>query len=60
MRFGLCRIYRFNKLVQLCRCDFHFEDSFMRIFVQRSKTGIYRDGPGLLLLKLLSVLVLVC
>ena len=36
--------FRFNELVQLRRCDFQFEDSFMIIFVQRSKTDTYRDG----------------
>ena len=43
MCLGLCRIFRFNELVQLRRCDFQFEDSFMRIFVQRCKNDIYRD-----------------
>jgi len=34
---GYAGFFRFNELVQLRRCDFQFEDSFMRIFVQRSK-----------------------
>lgn len=41
---GYAGFFRFDELVQLRRCDFQFEDSFMRIFVQRSKTDIYRDG----------------
>jgi len=41
---GYAGFFLFNELVQLRRCDFHFEDSFMRIFVQRSKTHICRDG----------------
>ena len=34
----------FNELFQLRRCDFQFEDSFMRIFVHSSKTDVYRAG----------------
>ena len=30
---GYAGFFRFNELVQLRRCDFQFEDSFMRIFV---------------------------
>lgn len=41
---GYAGFFRFNELVQLRRCDFQFEDSFMRIFVQRSKPDTYRDG----------------
>ena len=41
---GYAGFFRFNELVQLRRCDFQFEDSFMRIFVHRSKTDVYRDG----------------
>ena len=51
MRFGICRFFCFNELVQLRRCDFHFEDSFMRIFVQRSKTDVYRDGAWVVIAK---------
>ena len=48
---GYAGFFRFNELVQLRRCDFHFEDSFMRIFVQRSKTDIYRDGAWVVIAK---------
>ena len=41
---GYVGFFRFNELVQFRRCDFQFEDSFLRIFVHRSKTNIYRDG----------------
>lgn len=43
--------FRLNELVQLCRYDFQFEDSFMRVFVQRSKTDIYRDGTWVVIAK---------
>ena len=48
---GYAGFFRFNELVQLRRCDFHFEDSFMRIFVQRSKTDICRDGAWVVIAK---------
>ena len=48
---GYAGFFLFNELVQLRRCDFHFEDSFMRMFVQRSKTGIYRDGAWVAIAK---------
>lgn len=48
---GYAGFFRFNELVQLRRWDFQFEDSFMRIFVQRSKTDIYRDGAWVVIAK---------
>ena len=48
---GYAGFFRFSELVQLRRCDFHFEDSFVRIFVQRSKTDIYRDGAWVVIAK---------
>ena len=51
MRFRLCRVFSFNELVQLRRCDCQFEDSFMRIFVHRSKTDFYRDGGWVVVAK---------
>ena len=41
---GYAGFLRFSELVGLRRCDFQFENSFMRIFIQRSKTDVYRDG----------------
>ena len=48
---GYVGFFRFTKLVQLRRCDFQFENSFMRLFVDRSKTDIYRDGAWLVIAK---------
>ena len=48
---GYAGFFRFNELVQLRRCDFQFEDSFMRIFVHRSKTDVYRDGAWVVIAK---------
>lgn len=41
---GYTGFLRFNELVGLRRCDFEFESTFMRIFIERSKTDVYRDG----------------
>ena len=51
MCLGYAGFFRFNELVQLHRCDFQFEESFMRIFVQRTKTDIYRDGAWVVIAK---------
>ena len=48
---GYAGFFRFNELVQLRRCDFQFEDSFMRVFVHRSKTDVYRDGAWVVIAK---------
>ena len=48
---GYVGFFRFNELVQLRRCDFQFEDSFMRVFVHRSKTDVYRDGAWVVIAK---------
>ena len=48
---GYAGFFRFNELVKLRRCNFHFEDSFMRMFVQRSKIDIYRYGAWVVIAK---------
>lgn len=48
---GYAGFFRFNELVQSRRCDFQFEDSFMRILSIETELG-------LLLLRLSSLLVL--
>ncbi len=41
---GYAGFLRFSELIGLRRCDFEFETSFMRMFIEHSKTDIYRDG----------------
>lgn len=41
---GYAGVLRFSELIALRRCDVQFETSFMRLFIERSKTDIYRDG----------------
>ena len=48
---GYAGFFRFNELVNLRRSDFIYEFSFMRIFVERSKTDIYRDGAWVVIAK---------
>jgi integrase len=40
---------RFDELIQLRRCDFFIEEAYMRIFIERSKTDIYRDGAWVII-----------
>jgi len=47
----LCWLSTFSELVNLRCCDFHFEDTFMRVFIERSKTDIYRDGAWVVIAK---------
>ena len=48
---GYGGFFRFNELFQLRRCDFQFEDCFMRIFFHRSKTDVYRAGYWVVIVK---------
>ena len=48
---GYAEFFCFNKLVQLLRGDFQFEDSFMRIVFQHSKPDIYRNGAWVVIAK---------
>ena len=47
---GYAGFFCFNELAQLRRCDFQFEDSFMRILIQR-RTDIYIDGAWAVIAK---------
>jgi len=48
---GYSGFLRFCELAQLRRCDFQFEDAYMRIFVEHSKTDIYREGAWVVIAK---------
>ena len=40
---GYAGFLRFSELATLRRCDFVFDSSYMHVFIERSKTDIYRD-----------------
>ena len=42
---------RYNELASLRCCDVSFCDSFVKIYVYKSKAGVYRDGAYVLLAK---------
>ena len=42
---------RYNELASLRCCDVSFCDSFVKIYVYKSKTDVYRDGAYVLLAK---------
>lgn len=46
---GYAGFLRFDELSCLRRNDFEFEDSYMKIFVEKSKTDQYRDGAWVLI-----------
>ena len=46
---------RYNELASLRCCDVSFRDTFVRIYVFKSKTDVYRDGANVLLAKTDSV-----
>jgi hypothetical protein len=41
---GYAGFLRFSELISLKVCDFEFQPSLMRVFIEKSKTDIYRDG----------------
>ena len=45
---GYAGFLRFSELATLRRCDFVFETSYMRVFIERSTTDVYRDGAWVL------------
>ena len=47
--------FRCNELSSLRCCDFSFCDSFVRIYVYKSKTNVHWDGAYVLLAKTGSV-----
>ena len=59
MRFSYAGFLGFSVLVGLRRCDFAFEESFMRIFIERSKTDVYRDGAWVVIAETLKPTCLV-
>ena len=45
---GYAGFLRFSELATLRRLDFVFDTSYMRVFIERSKTDIYRNGAWVL------------
>ena len=56
MVLGFCGFLRYSEIAELKRCDFVFQDMHVEIFIEKSKTDIYRDGHWLFLAKLDSKL----
>lgn len=46
---GYTGFLRFDELSSLRRSDFEFEDSYMKVFIEKSKTDQYRDGAWVLI-----------
>ncbi|XP_057296275.1 integrase/recombinase xerD homolog [Hydractinia symbiolongicarpus] len=41
---GFCGFLRFSEISNLKRCDVNYKNSFMKLFIAKSKTDIYREG----------------
>ncbi len=46
---------RFNEVANLRRSDISFHNTYMKIFIEKSKTDIYRDGAHVLIAKTGSI-----
>ena len=42
---------RFNELVNIKRSDIHFRKAYLKLFIEKSKTDLYRDGSWVLIAK---------
>ena len=51
---GFCGFMRYAEISELRRSDFEFYETYVKIFIEKSKTDIYRDGHWLFLAKLNS------
>ncbi|XP_057294613.1 uncharacterized protein LOC130623140 [Hydractinia symbiolongicarpus] len=49
---GFADFMRYSETSDLKRCDFIFRDTHLEVFLEKSKTDIYRDGHWLFLSKL--------
>ena len=47
---------RFSEVIKLSRCDITKNKAFLSIFIEKSKTGVYREGSWVYLTKLDTVL----
>ena len=47
---------RYNEIADLRRSDVEFKGTYMKLFIEKSKTDIYRDGQWLLIAKLDSTI----
>jgi hypothetical protein len=45
---------RSSEVLNLRRCDFQFEPTFVRVFIEKSKTDIYRDGAWVVIARTFS------
>ena len=43
---------RFSKVVKFTRCDIIINKTFLSVFIEKSKTDVYREGSWLYLTKL--------
>ena len=49
---------RYSEISGLRRCDVHFCDSYLKLFIEKSKTDVYREGNWIYISKIQSELSL--
>ena len=47
---------RYSEISGLRRCDVHFCDSYLKLFIEKSKTDVYREGNWIYISKIQSEL----
>ena len=45
---------RYSEAADIRRCDIEFHDTFLKLFIEKSKTDVYRDGHWILIAKIES------
>ena len=53
---GFCGFMRYSEICNLQRSDIYFESTYVKLFIEKSKTDIYREGNWIYLSKSGSVL----
>lgn len=48
---GFAGFLRYNELSNIRRCDVRFHSEYMTLFIEKSKTDIYRDGRSIVIAK---------
>lgn len=48
---GYAGFMRYSEIAGLRRCDVHFYDTYMKLFIEKSKTDVYREGSWIYISK---------
>ena len=48
---GFSGFLRFSELINIKYCDLEFHDTFLKVFIEKSKTDVYRDGHSVYIIR---------